>query len=153
DDADGFAPKNDIVAYIEAYAEFIKAPLRTGVDVTRLRRHPSSDGFIAETSKGLVESDNVVVATGPYQTAKIPDVLRDHDDLFQIHPSRYASPNQLPAGAVLVVGAGASGAQIAEELMRAGRRVYLAVGGHRRAPRRYRGRDLTWWLRALRQDN
>jgi len=152
-DADGFASKNDIVAYIEAYAAFIKPPLRTGITATRLRQRADSGGFIAETSKGAIESNNVVVATGPYQQAQIPDLLRDNDDLFQIHASRYQNPRQLPAGAVLVVGAGASGAQIAEELMRAGRRVYLAIGSHRRVPRRYRGRDLTWWMRALRQDN
>jgi len=76
------------------------------------------------------------------------DLLRDHP-VFQVHASGYKNPEQLPAGAVLVVGAGASGAQIAEELHRAGRRVFLAVGQHTRMPRRYRGQDLTWWFGTL----
>jgi putative flavoprotein involved in K+ transport len=90
-----------------------------------------------------------VVATGPYQRAVIPDLLGDDAKIFQVHASRYTNPDQLPSGAVLVVGAGASGAQITEELFRAGRRVYLSVGRHNRRPRRYRGRDLIWWLSAL----
>jgi putative flavoprotein involved in K+ transport len=76
----------------------------------------------------------------------VPPLLQDLPGLFQVHASRYRAPDQLPAGAVLVIGGGASGAQIAEELVRAGRRVFLSVGHHRRMPRRYRGRDLIWWL-------
>jgi putative flavoprotein involved in K+ transport len=152
DDPEGFAARDEILTYIEAYAAFIKPPLRTGVTVTSLRRGANDRGFIAETSQGRIESDNVVVATGPYQRPKLPDVAGDTGDLFQVHASRYANPQQLPPGAVLVVGAGASGAQIAEELMRAGRRVYLAVGQHRRLPRRYRGRDFIWWMQNLRRD-
>src|SRR5204863_9080182 len=80
------------------------------------------------------------------------DLLRDQPDLFQVHAARYANPQQLPDGAVLVVGAGASGAQITEELARAGRRVFLSVGRHTRLPRRYRGRDLVWWLAEMKRD-
>jgi putative flavoprotein involved in K+ transport len=76
-------------------------------------------------------------------------LLPEDAGLFQVHASRYRQPDQLPTGAVLVVGSGASGAQIAEELIRAGRHVYLWVGRHRRMPRRYRGRDLIWWLSTL----
>ncbi len=151
-DPDGFATKQDLLKYVEAYAEFVKPPLRSGVAVTRLRRGPGGRGFVAETSAGPIESDNVVVATGPYQRPKLPDLLRDHKELFQVHASGYTNPNQLPSGAVLVIGSGASGAQITEELMRAGRRVFLSVGRHRRVPRRYRGRDLMWWLYALGRD-
>jgi putative flavoprotein involved in K+ transport len=93
-----------------------------------------------------------VVATGPYQRPKMPELLRDHKDLFQVHAANYTNPEQLPPGAVLVVGSGASGAQITEELMRAGRCAFLSVGRHRRVPRRYRGRDLMWWLYALGRD-
>jgi putative flavoprotein involved in K+ transport len=89
-----------------------------------------------------------VVATGPYQRPVVPDLLRDHP-VFQVDASRYRNPDQLPSSAVLVVGAGASGAQIADELNRAGRRVFLSVGQHTRMPRRYRGQDLTWWFGAL----
>ena len=117
--------------------------------MTRLSRGDNGACFIAETANGPIEAKNVVVATGPYQRALMPDLLRDHP-VVQIHASRYKNPGQLPPGAVLVVGAGASGAQIAEELHRAGRRVLLAVGQHTRMPRRYRGQDLTWWFGALR---
>jgi putative flavoprotein involved in K+ transport len=95
---------------------------------------------------GLVSASNVVVATGPYQRPVIPNLLADDCNLFQVHASAYKAPQQLPPGAVLIVGSGASGAQIAEELSRAGRKVYLSVGRHKRMPRRYRGRDLIWWL-------
>ena len=109
----------------------------------------ADQAFSLETSGGLIAAATVVIATGPYQRPVIPELLRDHPGLFQVHASRYRDPSQLPSGAVLIVGSGASGAQIAEELLRAGRRVYLSVGRHRRMPRRYRGRDLIWWLGAM----
>jgi len=144
-DPDAFATTDEIIRFIEAYAAFVAPPIRCGVEVTRLRRRDGASGFIAETAGGTIEADHVVVATGPYQRALIPDLLRDHP-VFQVHASKYQNPKQLPSGAVLVAGAGASGAQIAEELQRAGRRVYLSVGTHRRLPRRYRGRDVIWWI-------
>lgn len=147
---DAFASSSDILGYIEAYARFVDAPVRNGVAVTRLSK---GDGarFAAETSGGTIAANNVVVATGPYQRNVVPDLLRDHP-VFQVHSADYKNPEQLPTGAVLVVGAGASGAQIAEELLQAGRRVFLSVGRHRRMPRRYRGRDLMWWLAEMRLD-
>jgi putative flavoprotein involved in K+ transport len=148
-DPDAFGTSGDILDYITAYAAFVAPPIRCGVAVTRLRRHGGASGFVAETPDGLIEADNVVVATGPYQRPVIPSFLRDDTGVFQLHASRYLNPGQLPSGAVLVVGSGASGAQIAEELLRAGRRVYLSVGRHTRLPRRYRGRDLIWWLSAM----
>jgi len=147
-DPDGFAGTGEIVDYITGYAAFVAPPIRCGVAVTRLRCRDGASGFVAETSDGAIEADNVVVATGPYQRAVMPDLLRD-EDIFQVHASGYKNPEQLPPGAVLVVGSGASGAQITEELCRAGRRVYLSVGAHTRLPRRYRGRDLIWWLGAM----
>jgi putative flavoprotein involved in K+ transport len=147
-DPDGFATSGDILAYITAYAAFVAPPIRCGAGVTALRCSEDKSGFVAETS-GAIEADNVVVATGPYQRAIMPSLLRDEANVFQVHASGYANPDQLPSGAVLVVGSGASGAQIAEELLHAGRRVYLSVGTHSRLPRRYRGRDLTWWFDAL----
>ena len=148
DDPDGFATTAEILDYIEAYAAFVAPPIRCGVAVRRLRRRDGGSGFVAETSDGVIEAGNVVVATGPYQRPVIPELLRDID-VFQVHASRYQNPEQLPPGAVLVVGCGASGAQIAEELLRAGRRVHLSMGRHTRLPRRYRGRDLIWWLSEL----
>lgn len=143
DDPDGFSTVGDIVRFIDAYAAFVAPPIRCGVEATALRSHGSV--FRVETSTGAIDADNIVVATGPYQRALIPDLLAN-SGIFQVHASRYRAPQQLPDGAVLIVGAGASGAQIAEELLLAGRRVFLSVGQHRRMPRRYRGRDLIWWL-------
>lgn len=149
DDPDGFATSPEIVAFLTEYADFVGAPVRCGVAVTRLRWRADKSGFVAETSGGTVEAKNVVVATGPYQRPIVPALLTQESSLFQIHASTYRAPDQLPPGAVLVVGSGASGAQIAEELLRADCRVYLSVGHHRRMPRRYRGRDLIWWLASL----
>jgi putative flavoprotein involved in K+ transport len=148
-DPDGFSTCREILDFITDYAAFVAPPIRCGVEVTRLRRRDGADGLLAETSGGLIEAENVVVATGPYQRAVVPALLEGNADLFQVHASRYRNPAQLPSGAVLVVGSGASGAQIAEELLRAGRRVYLSVGRHTRLPRRYRGRDLIGWLSAM----
>ncbi|KJC43763.1 FAD-dependent oxidoreductase [Bradyrhizobium sp. LTSP885] len=145
-DPDGFSAVPAIVKFIEDYAAFVAPPIRCGVAVTRLRRSDDADGFIADIADGGIAARNVVVATGPYQRPLRPDLLRDHPGLFQVHASDYKNPAQLPDGAVLVIGAGASGAQIAEELRRAGRRVFLSVGRHSRLPRRYRGRDLFRWL-------
>lgn len=145
-DPDGFATSGEIVDFLTAYADFVGVPIRCGVDVTALR--PNGSGFIAETSEGVIEAANVVVATGPYQRPVVPE-LASQARLFQVHASGYREPGQLPPGAVLIVGSGASGAQIAEELLDAGRRVYLSVGKHRRMPRRYRGHDLMWWLTEL----
>jgi putative flavoprotein involved in K+ transport len=149
-DLEGFADNSDIIKFIEDYAAFIAPPIRCGVTVTRLSKG-SDARFAASTTDGTIAANNVVVATGPYQRNIVPDLLRDHA-VFQIHSADYKNPEQLPAGAVLVVGAGASGAQIAEELQQAGRRVYLSIGRHRRLPRRYRGRDLVWWLAEMRLD-
>ena len=148
DDPDAFAATGEILKFIEDYATFVDPPIRCGVAVTRLCR--DGDGFLAETKDGAITAKNVVIATGPYQRPIQPDLLRDEAGLFQVHAGGYANPQQLPNGAVLVIGGGASGAQIADELCRAGRRVLLAIGQHTRMPRRYRGRDLTWWFEKLR---
>src|SRR4051812_3376320 len=148
-DPDGFATAREIADFIHAYAAMVAVPIRCGVPVMALRRGEGGGGFVAEIPDGSIEATNVVVATGPYQRPIIPDWLSDDGGIFQVHAYRYVNPGQLPPGAVLVVGSGASGAQIAEELFRAGRRVYLSVGRHTRLPRRYRGRDLIWWLSAM----
>jgi putative flavoprotein involved in K+ transport len=151
-DPDGFATSGEIIDYIEAYARQIRAPLRCGVEATKLRANEGEEGFVASTTAGPIKAANVVVATGPYQRPAIPDLLLPEDNLFELHASAYKNPDQLPVGAVLVVGSGASGAQIGEELVRAGRRVYLSIGRHKRVPRIYRGRDVIWWLEAMRLD-
>jgi putative flavoprotein involved in K+ transport len=151
DDPDGFADLADIVAFLEAFAAFVAPPIRCGVEVTRLSRD-GTGGFVAETPDGPIAAGNVVVATGPYQRPIGTSPFGEDSGLVQLHASHYRNPAQLPAGAVLVVGAGASGAQIAEELHRAGRKVFLSVGRHNRLPRRYRGRDLIRWLADMRLD-
>jgi len=148
-DPDAFPSKDQVAAYFEAYARKIGAPIRTGVAVKRLSRKADSSGFIAETSEGVIEARNVVSATGSFQKPLIPATVPEGGGIMQLHSSQYRNPGQLPEGAVLVVGAGSSGAQIAEELNRAGRRVYLSVGPHHRPPRAYRGRDYCWWLGVL----
>ncbi|MCC0016492.1 MAG: NAD(P)-binding domain-containing protein [Rhodobiaceae bacterium] len=148
-DPDAFAPKEEIADYFVAYAEKIGAPIRCGVEVTSVGRLPGRPGFRAETSHGPVEADFVVAATGPFQKPAIPPIVPADAGVMQIHSADYRNPAQLPDGAVLVVGAGSSGTQIADELLRAGRQVYLSVGPHDRPPRSYRGRDNVWWLGVL----
>ena len=148
-DPDGFATRDQMVDYFVAYAERIAAPVRCGVEVTMLHQIAGGRGFRAETSAGAIEATNVVAATGPFQRPIIPAAVPPEAGIVQMHSNEYRNPAQLPEGGVLVVGAGSSGAQIADELSRAGRRVYLSVGGHQRPPRRYRGRDFVWWLGVL----
>ncbi len=148
-DPDAFAPKEMVADYFVAYAEMIAAPIRCGVEVEEVRRNPDRPGFRVETSEGVIEAANVVAATGPFQRPVIPPVVPEDADVLQIHSYDYRNPGQLPEGAVLVVGAGSSGVQIADELLRAGKRVYLSVGPHDRPPRSYRGRDFVWWLGVL----
>lgn len=148
-DPDAFVGKEAIADYFVTYADRIGAPVRTGVAVTRVSRNADRAGFRVETSQGPVEARYVVAATGAFQQPVIPPLVPGTAGVSQIHSAAYRNPGQLPAGAVLVVGAGSSGVQIADELMRAGRKVYLSVGPHERPPRRYRGRDFVWWLGVL----
>ena len=114
-----------------------------------MQSNSGRSGFRVETSEGVIEANNVVAATGPFQRPVIPPVIPENTVVTQIHSYDYRNPEQLPEGAVLVVGAGSSGMQIADELLRAGVRVYLSVGSHDRPPRAYRGRDFVWWLGVL----
>jgi putative flavoprotein involved in K+ transport len=149
DDPEAFVGKDRVADYFAAYAEMIRAPIRCGVEVTRVDRLEGRPGFRVETSGGVIEAACVVAATGPFQTPVIPPLVPETSGLMQIHSADYRNPGQLPEGGVLVVGAGSSGVQIADELQRAGRRVWLSVGPHGRPPRRYRGRDNVWWLGVL----
>ncbi len=148
DRPDGFATRDEVIAFIERYRELVNAPVRTGVRVDCVR--PIDGGFHLETTEGDVEAANVVVATGPYQEPILPAVRHAvPPGVVQMHSSGYRNPAQLPGGAVLIVGSGASGCQIVEDLLAAGRTVYLSVGRHRRYPRRYRGRDMFWWMERI----
>jgi putative flavoprotein involved in K+ transport len=148
-DPDGFATRDQMADYFTAYAAHIAAPIRCGVAVTALHRKQDGTGFHAETSAGAIEATNVVAATGPFQRGINPPLVPPDTGITQMHSTAYHNPDQLPPGAVLVVGAGSSGTQIADELSRAGRSVYLCVGQHERPPRRYRGKDFCFWLDVL----
>ncbi|WP_236215564.1 flavin-containing monooxygenase [Metapseudomonas otitidis] len=146
---DAFASKEQVADYFEAYVQRFEVPVRTGVEVTRVVRNVGQPGFRVETSEGVIQARHVVAATGPFQRPVIPAIAPRSETLVQLHSAGYRNPGQLPAGAVLVVGAGSSGVQIADELQRAGKQVYLSVGAHDRPPRSYRGRDFCWWLGVL----
>ncbi|WP_339670515.1 NAD(P)/FAD-dependent oxidoreductase [Dasania marina] len=145
---DDFVPKEQVADYLEAYAKKFNAPIRTGVEVKKVTRNTGGPGFIIETSKGVIEANRVVAATGPFQTPVIPPIAKN-EKIVQIHSAEYRNPQQLPEGAVLVVGAGSSGVQIADEIQRSGKKVYLSAGPHDRPPRSYRNRDFCWWLGVL----
>jgi putative flavoprotein involved in K+ transport len=146
---DAFVPKEAVADYFVAYAQKFNAPIRTGVEVKSVTRASTDAGFRVETSAGEIQASYVVAATGPFQKPAIPPVVPTDVSIHQLHSSDYHNSAQLPEGAVLVVGAGSSGVQIAADLRKAGREVYLSVGEHDRPPRRYRGRDNVWWLGVL----
>jgi putative flavoprotein involved in K+ transport len=142
---DAFMPRDEVIEYVKAYAEFCAAPVRLRCQVERLTR--VDDHFEARAASTTFVAGNVVLATGPYQRPKVPPIaaqLAPH--IAQLHSHDYRRPSQLAEGGVLVVDSGQSGTQIAEELQRAGRDVFLAVSMCPGAPRRYRGRDIIWWL-------
>jgi putative flavoprotein involved in K+ transport len=143
---DAFPGKERVADYFAEYARMIEMPIREGVEVTSVRRHADRRGFRAETSAGPIDCAFVVAATGPFQVPVIPPIIPDDAPVLQLHSSAYRNPEQLPEGGVLVIGGGASGVQIADELNRAGRDVRIAIGPHTRPPRRYRDRDFVWWL-------
>jgi len=148
DDPDGFMPREGVVHFIEEFARRLDPPIRH-CTVTRLASSPSGR-LAVDTTHGHLEADLVVVATGPYQVAKLPAFANELPlAVHQTTANRYFNAAGLPPGAVLVVGSGASGCQIAEDLLESGRRVYLSVRRHRRVPRRYRGRDFALWQEAL----
>jgi len=151
DDPNGFLGRDEIVQFFADYASLLRAPIESGFNVTRVHPRDGSDRMIVHGADGTrFDTDNVVVAIGGYHRPKVPAVSkRLPPTVVQVHSNHYRNPGQLPPGAILVVGAGASGQQIAEELMRSGRIVYLSVGSHNKLPRRYRGHDAIWWMEQL----
>jgi putative flavoprotein involved in K+ transport len=148
DDPDGYMTAAQVAAHLDAYRADFGAPVLTGTTVGALR--PSSGGYTLATGAGPWRCRSVVVATGAASTPRIPALHADLPrHLVQLSSLDYRNPGLLPDGAVLVVGASASGVQIADELRRSGRRVLLAVGDHVRVPRSYRGMDIHWWMDAL----
>ena len=146
-DPDGFPGKDAVTAYFEDFAKQIECPLHCGVEVTDTVALPEG-GYKVTTSQGVIHADHVVAATGPFQIPVFPPIVPE-GVVTQIHSFDYHNPEQLEDGAVMVVGAGSSGSQIADELLRSGRDVYLSIGPHDRPPRSYRGKDFVWWLGTL----
>lgn len=145
-DPNGFMGRDEIVQYIESYAETFDLPVREGVQVLSVRK-VEPNLFELKTSGGNYTAEQVVIAVGGYHLPKVPRMAeRLPEDIVQLHSSEYQNPQNLPDGAVLVVGTGQSGCQIAEDLHLAGRPVHLCVGGAPRSPRRYRGKDVVDWL-------
>lgn len=145
-DPDGFMLKDEIVDYLDGFADSFNPPLREGVDVTRVSPC-SGGGYRVETTVGSWVADQVVVATGGYDNPIVPPYAAKLDpSIVQIHSREYRRPSQLPDGATLVVGTGQSGVQIMDDFHLERRPVHLAVGPAPRSPRKYRGRDATDWL-------
>ncbi|HEY9648454.1 MAG TPA: MSMEG_0569 family flavin-dependent oxidoreductase [Chroococcidiopsis sp.] len=146
-DPNGFMKKDEIVAYIEEYAASFDPPIQEGVEVLRVRKNEAQNQFEVTTATGDYTADQVVIAAGSYHRPKLPALSeRLPESVVQLHSSEYRNPESLPDGAVLVVGTGQSGCQIAEDLHLAGKQVHLCVGGAPRSPRRYRGKDVVDWL-------
>lgn len=144
-DPDGFMLKDEIVDYLDSFAESFKPPLREGVDVRHVS--PRDGGYLIETTEGNMTADQVVIATGGYDNPIVPSYAGDLDSsILQMHSRDYRRPSQLPDGGTLIVGTGQSGVQIMDDFYLEGRPVHLAVGPAPRSPRKYRGRDATDWL-------
>ncbi len=149
-DPDGYMTARDVAAHLDAYRRSFDAPVRTGVEVTRIRS--VEHGHVVESSDGPWHARAVVMAAGACSNPHVPAIAADMPDhVDQLTPIAYRNPAQVADGGVLVVGASASGLQIADELSRAGREVTLAVGDHVRLPRTYRGMDIHWWMDTIGQ--
>ena len=147
-DPDGYMSKPDIVDFLDRYARSFPAPVEEGTNVLAVER--AGIGYRVSTDRGGWEAPSVVIATGHCDTPLVPGIARQLPaDVVQVVPSRYRNPQALPDGGVLVVGASATGVQLADEIQASGRPVTLAVGRHTRLPRVYRGRDILWWFDAL----
>lgn len=144
-DQDGYMSRTEVIDYLERYATSFTAPVETGVDVLSVSYDGA--GYRVVTDRGSWRSANVVIATGDCDTPHVPGIARHlSGQLHQIVPSRYKNPAELPDGGVLVVGASATGIQLAAEIHASGRPVTLSVSRHTRLPRTYRGQDILWWL-------
>ena len=146
-DPDGFMTMPEVAAFFDSYATSFDAPVHE--ETTVISAHQSAGGFTVVTDQGTWHSRSLVVATGACSTPNIPSISANvPGGILQIAPTQYRNPDALPEGGVLVVGASASGLQLADEIRRSGREVTLAVGSHTRLPRTYRGKDMQWWLDA-----
>jgi len=150
DDPNSFSHYSDVARFIGDYALNIKAPVRENSKVLRMEMGLDEKTYKIETENETWITRNVVIATGPFQKSAVPPSAKNlPPNIFQITATDYKCPEDLPQGAVLVVGCGASGCQIADELNKAGRKTFLSASHHRRVPRRYRGKDMFWWFEAM----
>jgi putative flavoprotein involved in K+ transport len=150
DEPDAFMPRDAIAGRIAGYAERIAAPVVLDARVSRVRRREVDGAFELDTAQGRLTAREVIVAVGGFHRPHRPAISAGLSPrVLSLHTHDYRSPDDLPPGAVLIVGSGQSGVQITEELQAAGREVYLSVGAAFRAPRRYRGSDIFWWLYQL----
>ena len=147
-DPDGFMGKDEVVERLEGYARSFNAPVREHTRVTSVEHDADGVRFRMNTTQGMYRATQVVLATGALQKTKIPACAADIPaSMTQLDSSDYRTPSALLPGSVLIVGSGQTGCQIAEELCRAGRTVYLSVGRCWWVPRRYRGKDIAFWSR------
>ena len=147
DDPDGYRTMPEVIAFIDRYAEVISAPVETQTTVTSVRENDGD--FVVETDNGDWHCQTVVSAAGACNVPSIPKMAEDVPSGIATYTAmEYRNPDQLPEGGVLIVGASATGTQLADEIHRSGRPVTMAVGEHIRAPRVYRGRDIEWWMDA-----
>ena len=147
DDPDGYMTMGEVTELIDRFAKVSRAPVRTGVNVTSVRR--AGDGYRVATSDGEIACQAVVIASGACNRPSVPALSAGVPaSVARLTPFEYRDPSQLPDGGVLVVGASATGVQLAAEIRRSGRPVTLSVGEHVRLPRVYRGRDVLWWMDA-----
>jgi putative flavoprotein involved in K+ transport len=144
-DPDGYPSRDEVIAYLERYAETFELPIELNSPVRSLSTDDGS--FVLETTGRTIEAEQVVVATGPFQVPYVPELAEElAPNVFQVHSTAYRDPTQIPQGTVLVVGGGNTGFQIAKELSST-HPVHLAVGSRQTSlPQRILGRDLFWWL-------
>lgn len=148
DDPDGFMAMPEVVQFLQRYADVARAPVVTGTRVTRVRQ--ADGGYEVATSQGPWRCRVLVIASGAYNIATIPALSTDlPGEVTSLTPAQYRNPGLLPDGGVMIVGASASGVQLAREIHASGRRVVLSVGEHVRVPRTYRGRDILWWMDSI----
>jgi putative flavoprotein involved in K+ transport len=147
EDPDGFMTMPEVVEFIDRYARAFDAPVRRGTTVTKV--WAAEGGYLVATNDAVWEAPTVMLASGAFNLPDVPSVAADvPDSVATISPLDYRRPDELPAGRILVVGASATGLQLADEIHRSGRPVTLSVGEHVRMPRTYRGRDAMWWMTA-----
>jgi putative flavoprotein involved in K+ transport len=148
DDPDGYMSMSEVVGYLQRYADHLRAPVQTGTRVTKVSK--TDDGYAVTTDRQAFRCRTLVIASGACNIATVPSLAGGLPrSITSITPMDYRNPAALPDGGVMIVGASATGVQLAGEIAASSRRVILAAGEHIRMPRVYRGRDIKWWMDAI----